>query len=156
MARRAKYILEEEIFFTNSKIFKDTLEHAYNVKCFDGYAIATAIEDFEGNENVPKTLRLVYPLRGDIVNDDKKAQKVLSYRGLYDLSPKDITYGDIMICLGNIVEIKTRKIINNVWSEFDKAIGNCHLNNYGVIYLDEYGCPMDIDDVEMLLHPTAQ
>lgn len=152
MVRRCNYILEEEILFTNKKIFGDELEHAYNVKCFDGYAIGTVVDSEE--TNIPKTIRLLYPLRSDILSNENKAKYVLQYRGLHDLSPKDITYGDIMVCYGTIIPIKTRKNINNTWCDFDKQVAKCHLNNYGVIYLDEYACPMDIEEVEMLLYPT--
>lgn len=34
----ARYILEEDILLTNKKIFKDKEEHAFNFKCYDGYA----------------------------------------------------------------------------------------------------------------------
>ena len=152
MARRRNYILEEEILFTNKKIFGDEFEHAYDCKCFDGYAIGTVADSEE--TNIPKTIRILYPLRSDILSNENKAEYVLQYRGLHDLSPKDITYGDIMVCYGTIIPIKTRKIINSTWCDFDKQVANCHLNNYGVIYLDEYSCPMDIEEVEMLLHPT--
>ena len=146
----ARFILEEEIFFTDRKLFKDNLEHPYDVKCFDGHAIGTAVE-CEDNISVPKTIRILYPLRGDIIANERKAEYVLSYRGLYDLTSKDITYGDIMICLGKIVNVKTRNSISRAWSEFDKIIAKQHINKYGTIYLDEYDCPMDIDEVEMLL-----
>ena len=146
MARRCNYILEDEILFTNKKIFGDSMEHAYECKCFDGFAIGTALEE----EGTPKKIRIVYPLRSDIVNDDKKAYKVLYYRGLHDLSPKDITYGDIMICMGVIEPIKTRRIINNNWCAFDKKVAMEQINKFNVIYLDEYACPMDMEIAEML------
>ena len=34
-------------------------------------------------------------------------------------------------------------IINEAWSEYDKSVAECHLENYSVIYLDQYGCPID-------------
>lgn len=37
---------------------------------------------------------------------------------------------------------KTYKINDN-WSEYDKSVAECHLENYSVIYLDDYGCPID-------------
>ena len=37
---------------------------------------------------------------------------------------------------------KTNKVNPN-WSSYDKSVAECHLANYGVIYLDEYGCPID-------------
>lgn len=37
---------------------------------------------------------------------------------------------------------KTYKINEN-WSEYDKSVAECQLENYSVIYLDDYGCPID-------------
>lgn len=37
---------------------------------------------------------------------------------------------------------KTTKIAAN-WSEYDQSVAKCQLANYGIIYLDEYGCPID-------------
>lgn len=33
--------------------------------------------------------------------------------------------------------------INDQWSEYDKVVAKCHLANYGVIYIDDYGLPID-------------
>lgn len=146
----ANYVVENDVLFNDSTIMGDNLEHPYNLKCYDGYAIGVAV-DCEENKNVPKKIRILYPLRGDIVYDENKSQKVLKYRGLYDLSAKDINYGDIAICYGKIFKIRTTKKINENWSEFDKLIANKHFNKYNKIYLDEYSCPMDMVEVDMLL-----
>lgn len=99
---RTKFVLEEEIFFADKKIFGDIMEHPFDCKCYDGYAECVAI-DCEDNENIPhKAIRLTYPLRKDIISSNDKSEIVLRYRGLYDLSKKDITYGDIMLCYGVI------------------------------------------------------
>lgn len=37
---------------------------------------------------------------------------------------------------------KTNKI-RECWSAYDQSVAQCHLDNYGVIYLDQYGCPID-------------
>ena len=37
----------------------------------------------------------------------------------------------------------TVKEINMNWSEYDRCVAECQLANYGVIYLDEYGLPID-------------
>ena len=39
--------------------------------------------------------------------------------------------------------VRTVKQINPEWSDYDKSVARCHMENYGVIYLDEYGCPID-------------
>ena len=33
--------------------------------------------------------------------------------------------------------------IQSWWCDYDKHTGLCQLANYGVIFLDEYGCPID-------------
>lgn len=33
--------------------------------------------------------------------------------------------------------------INENWNDYSKKVAKCHLNNYGVIFLDNYGCPID-------------
>ena len=49
--------------------------------------------------------------------------------------------------------MRTRKSINPRWSEYDISVAKTHLANYGVIYLDEYGCPIDdeyiLEDMEV-------
>lgn len=40
-------------------------------------------------------------------------------------------------------KIRTAKKINGNWGDYDKTVAKCHLMNYGVIFLDEYGCPID-------------
>lgn len=42
--------------------------------------------------------------------------------------------------------MKTRKTINSKWSAYDKMIAKVHLAEWGVIYLDEYGCPLELED----------
>lgn len=41
--------------------------------------------------------------------------------------------------------------INEAWGEYDKTVGRTHLENWGIIFLDEYGCPVDNEfDLEEL------
>ena len=39
--------------------------------------------------------------------------------------------------------MKTTMEINEKWDDYGKKVAECHLNNYGVIFLDDYGCPID-------------
>ena len=48
--------------------------------------------------------------------------------------------------------MKTTKEINKNWSAYDQRIAKLHLENYGLIYLDEYDQPMMIEDVENLYY----
>ncbi len=38
---------------------------------------------------------------------------------------------------------KTRKTIDEKWNMYDRSVGMCHLSNFGKIYLDSYGKPID-------------
>ena len=46
--------------------------------------------------------------------------------------------------------------IDKTWNSYDKIIAKCHLENYGKIYVDEYGCPIDneydLEEIEMGEH----
>ena len=40
--------------------------------------------------------------------------------------------------------MKARKSIKNSWSDYDKTIAQSHLNNFGIIFLDDqYNLPID-------------
>lgn len=43
--------------------------------------------------------------------------------------------------------MKTRKTIDQKWSAYDKSVARCHLDIWGVIYIDEYGEPIDVEEV---------
>lgn len=43
--------------------------------------------------------------------------------------------------------MKTTTEINPEWTNYDKLVAESHIYNYGVIYLDEYGCPIDNDEL---------
>lgn len=40
-------------------------------------------------------------------------------------------------------EFKVRKSINPAWGSYDKTVAKTHLSNYGVIFTDSYGSPID-------------
>ena len=90
--------VKEEALFINEKVFGDDDEHQYDVVCYDGYAIATA-----KGEGIPGKLEVTYPLLEDVLSNEEQSEYVLNYRGLFDLKPRDIHYGDIMFALGKIV-----------------------------------------------------
>lgn len=97
-----KFILKENVLFYDETIFGDDFEHEYNVKCYNGYAIAKRVSD---NENEPSELKLTYPKRAEVIKDKELAHKALDYFGFSDLTIKDINYGDIMIYFGEIKEV---------------------------------------------------
>lgn len=100
----ARFILEEEILFTNKKIFKDSEEHSYTCKCYDGVAICTP--DDEESPMIVAT----YPKKSDVLADKELCQEIREYRGLYDLRNSQITYGDIMLKLGKLTQVKDADI----------------------------------------------
>ena len=93
------FIIEEEVLIDVA----DYSEVPYRVVCYDGYAVGTLIDDAEFS-NAPATIRVKYPTLEEVLSDKGGvADDILQYRGLYDLGVKDIHYGDIMMCLGEIV-----------------------------------------------------
>ena len=48
--------------------------------------------------------------------------------------------------------MEVTNVIKTDWSEYDQSVAKCHLYNYGQIYLDVYGCPVDnFDWLEMVI-----
>ena len=94
-----KFIREEGVFVTiNNK------EYEYDMTCYDGYAYGVLRED---TDEVPNIIKMEYPTLNDVIYDKGGvADYILTYRGLYNLSVDDIHYGDVMMCLGEVVPIK--------------------------------------------------
>ena len=89
------YILEEGI-----EVLIGGNEVAYDMECYDGYAIGKLADDVDA----PATIRMEYPKLEDVLDDDDLCLSILFYRGLFDKTANDIHYGDIMMCLGGIVK----------------------------------------------------
>lgn len=87
------FILEEEI-----ELYFCGRLYLYDCKCYDGRAYCTLLEN--DDSFAPKEVELIYPKLKDVLSDEDKVREVLTYRGLYDLTAKDIHYGDIMMCYG--------------------------------------------------------
>lgn len=98
------FIDEEEVLVTDEDVFGDNEEHAYDFRCYDGYAEGQPSRnwDEEYEEELPQTLHMTYPKLEEVLNDEDMTNYILKYRGLHDLGPEDITYGDIMIALGEV------------------------------------------------------
>ena len=99
-------VLEQEVYFSDESIFGDEGEHYYNVECFDGYGIATKCEGYD-DDNAPAKLRVTYPKREEVVNDEEMAAEVLDYRGLDDITAEGITFGDIMMYYGELEVVES-------------------------------------------------
>lgn len=94
-----KFIREEGVFVTiNNK------EYEYDMTCYDGYAYGVLRED---TDEVPNIIKMEYPTLNDVIYDKGGvADYILTYRGLCNLSVDDIHYGDVMMCLGEVVPIE--------------------------------------------------
>jgi hypothetical protein len=97
------YILKESVYLYDEDLFGDSEEHLFDVKCYDGYAIATRCKD-EDSTNIEQ-VRLEYYTLAEVLANEILSNHVLRYNGLYDLSPSDINYGDIMMAYGKITEV---------------------------------------------------
>ena len=88
-------------FFNTSLGRKSGNNVAYDMECYDGYAIGKLVDDVDA----PATIRMEYPTLDEVLSDKGGiADDILFYRGLWDKTADDIHYGDIMMYLGEIVE----------------------------------------------------
>lgn len=94
-----KSILCEEVSFWDYEFFMDKEEHIYDVECFDGYGIGINIDN---EDDAPRTIKVIYPTLEEVLSNEKDTEYVLRYRGLYDLTPANIKYDDIMMAYGKI------------------------------------------------------
>lgn len=101
----AKFILEDEILFTSKKIFKDSEEHSYTCKCYDGVAVCDPTDE----EGLPMLIA-TYPKKADVRKDKELCREILDYRGLWDLKASQITYGDIMLKMGKLAMVSDETI----------------------------------------------
>lgn len=89
LEKKEDMVLETEIEIYHDR---DTLG-MFDCECYDGYAICK-------NIRTGKYVSLTYPKKADI--DYDTALRILHYRGLYNVSAEDITFGDIMMHYGEI------------------------------------------------------
>jgi hypothetical protein len=108
-----KVIIEEGILFTDKKFFKDGDEHEYNCRCSNGQATCFLADD--DDKTAPKEIVVKYPKMKELTT--KQKDYILEYRGLYDLTHKDIHYGDVMVAYGKIagaVNEELSKLMTNI------------------------------------------
>lgn len=99
-------IKEKGIPFVDKKFFKDENGHCYDVDAYDGYGIGKLADDKD--TTAPKKIKVLYPKLDKVLADESLSNYVLKYRGLWDLTPADITFGDIMVAFGRIEKPKKR------------------------------------------------
>lgn len=95
------FIEETDILFSDEKIFGDDKEHSYDVMCYNGHAVAFASDDSDAK--IPRKIDLKYPKIKEL--DAEAKAYILKYRGLHDVSPDELTFGDVMIALGEIISV---------------------------------------------------
>lgn len=53
-------------------------------------------------------------------------------------------------------EYNMRTTNENKFTGYDGVVATAHLANWGVIYLDDYGLPLDVEEVMYLLGEEAE
>lgn len=67
--------------------------------CINGFALAVEQSD----EERKFSFCLSYPTLEDVLTDKDKCHEILTYCGLWDLTDKEINFGDIMLTFGEII-----------------------------------------------------
>lgn len=99
-------VIENEILFVDKWTFGDDHEHSYDCDCCDGVAICTRTDP--NDTTIPMQIKVTYPTLDEILADEDKCDHILKYRGLHDLKPSDIHYGDVMMAYGEITKVLKR------------------------------------------------
>ena len=93
----------EQILLFERNVFVNinNKEYEYDMTCYDGYAFGVLREN---TNDVPNIIKMTYPTLNEVLSDmGGVADDILQYRGLWDLDASKIHYGDIMMCLGEVV-----------------------------------------------------
>ena len=93
----SELIHESGILFYDSDFFGDEREHEYDCDCMDGHAYCVLARM---SDSAPYSIEVEYPKIGELTDEQK--DHILVFRGLYDLSHSDITYGDVCVTFGTI------------------------------------------------------
>ena len=93
------------IFETNVMVNINNKEYEYDMTCYDGYAFGVLRED---TNDAPNIIKMEYPTLNEVLYDmGGLADDILQYRGLCDLSVEDLHYGDVMMYMGEVVNLAT-------------------------------------------------
>ena len=98
MNKRKNHVIETAIEFAEYP------NGTYECVCYDGIAFCT-LEDCDCDDDdgdTPEKLVVRYPEKKDVLKDKELARDILDYRGLSDLSIKDLHFGDIMLYTGRV------------------------------------------------------
>lgn len=96
-----KRIFEDEVLFKDAAVFGDDKEHAYQLDCYDGWAIGVALRNDDDDAEVPAEIIVRYPRLRAVLDSETMTRHTLEYRGLGN-DPSVIHYGDIMMAFGKI------------------------------------------------------
>ena len=92
------------VFERNVMVCIKGTEYEYDMTCYDGYAFGVLRED---TNDAPNIIKMEYPTLDEVLYDmGGLADDIMQYRGLWDLDTSKIHYGDIMMCIGEIVNLK--------------------------------------------------
>lgn len=96
-------VLEEDVYFYDESLFDDKREHYYKVKCYDGVGIGQwEYNDDESGQKIAFYIVVTYPTLQEVKSNERLADNVLDYRGLYDIDIDEINYGDVMMTYGEV------------------------------------------------------
>lgn len=93
--------------------------YLYDLKCSDGEAIGTLCPIDLNDPDAPRVIKMEYPKLADVLADEDMCDHILEYRGLHDLSPSDIHYGDVMMAFGEVVEKDTPELLQQYKRQYN-------------------------------------
>ena len=102
MARKKSYnkCYKDEFLFTDEKLFGDDGEHAYDVKCYDGWGIATPVEKDD------PALLMTYPTMEEVLSVDRMPWAIIEYRYFgSNMVPSDLLPNDVAIKYAKLVKL---------------------------------------------------
>jgi hypothetical protein len=88
--------------------------------CFCSDKLAIAIE--QSDEERKFCYFLQYPSLQEVLDSKALTNDVLRYCGLYDLSAKDLNYGDLMLTYGEIFTGATKAEIKALYDEIETML----------------------------------
>lgn len=91
----------------------------YDLKCRDGEAIGTLCPLDLNDPDAARVIKMEYPKLADVLADEDMCEEILNYRGLHDLSPSDIHYGDVMMVFGEVVEKDTPELLEHYKRQYN-------------------------------------
>lgn len=112
------------------------LNYYYSFKCIPD-RIETVIKDAETSVSIDEMQEMINTPRNAETVDNKHIES--DKNGTIEKSSEKIKeYKE-----SEENEMKTAKAIDSTWCNYDKTVAEAQLNNFGVIFLDDFGNPID-------------